>query len=127
VRFFGGITESMEESIVVSQLEVRAHVGVAPAERGAEQRLTVCLRLVPTRGLAGLGDDIANAVDYATVCAAVRQEAEGRPRRLIETLAGDIAGLLLARFPLRAVEVEVRKYILPDTEYVAVRIWRERG
>jgi len=116
----------MEDSIFISQLEVRAHVGVPPAERGAAQRLTISLRIVPERGLAGLGDDIANTIDYAAVCIAARQEAESRPRRLIETLAGDIAALLLAKFPARAVEVEVRKYILPGTEYVGVRIWREK-
>jgi len=117
----------MEDSIIVSQLEVLAHVGVPAAERGAAQRLTVSLRLVPARGLAGLGDEIGNTIDYATICAAVRHETEGRQRRLIETLAGDVAALLLERFPLRAVEVEVRKYILPGTEYVAVSIRREKS
>ena len=116
----------MEDTVIVSQLEIRAHVGVPAAERGAAQRLTVSLRLVPMRGFAALGDDIGNTVDYAAVCAMVRQEAESRPRRLIETLAGEIAAVLLARFPLGAVEVEVRKYILPGTEYVAVSIRRER-
>ena len=117
----------MDDAVIVSQLEIRAQVGVPAAERGAAQRLTVSLRLIPSRGFAALGDDIANTVDYAAVCAAVRQEAESKPRRLIETLAGDIAAVLLARFPLRAVEVELRKYILPGTEYVAVGIRRERG
>jgi dihydroneopterin aldolase len=117
----------MEDAIIVSQLEVLAHVGVLPAERGAAQRLAVSLRLMPVRGLASLAEDIANAVDYAAVCAAVRQEVQTKARRLIETLAEEIAALLLSRFPLRAVEVEVRKYILPGTEYVAVAIHRERA
>jgi dihydroneopterin aldolase len=116
----------MDDTVIVSQLEISAHVGVPAAERGAAQRLAVSLQLVPARGFAGMGDDIGNTVDYAAVCVAVRQEAESRPRRLIETLAGDIAGVLLGRFPLKAVEVEVRKYIIPGTEYVAVRIRRER-
>jgi len=116
----------MEDSILVSHLELLAHAGVPAAERAAAQRLTLSLRLIPARGLAALADDVANTVDYASVCAAVRHEAEAKPRQLIETLAEEIAALLLARFPLRAVEVEVRKYILPDAEYVAVRIRRER-
>jgi dihydroneopterin aldolase len=116
----------MEDTIIVSLLELRAHVGVLPAERGAAQRLSVSLRLIPARGLASLADDIANTIDYAAVCAAVRHEAESRARHLIETLAEDIAALLLARFPLRAVDVEIRKYILPATEYVAVRIERPK-
>jgi dihydroneopterin aldolase len=116
----------MDDCIIVSQLEVHAQIGVPAAERGSAQRLTVSLRLIPERGLASLGDEVANTVDYANVCAAVRQEAAAKPRRLIETLAEEIAGLLLSGFPLRAVEVEVRKYVLPGTEYVAVGIRRER-
>jgi len=116
----------MEDSIVVSGLELMARVGVPAAEREAAQRLALSLRLVPERGFAFLSDDIANTVDYAAVCEAVRREAEAKPRRLIETLAEDIAALLLKDFPLRTVEVEVRKYVLPNAEYAAVQIRRER-
>jgi dihydroneopterin aldolase len=116
----------MEDSIIVSQLDLMARVGVPAAERGAAQRLSVSLLLAPERGLTGLADDISRTVDYAAVCDAVRHEAEARPRHLIETLAEEIASRLLGGFPLRAVEVEVRKYILPGTEYVAVRVRRER-
>jgi dihydroneopterin aldolase len=49
-----------------------------------------------------------------------------RPRLLLETLAEEIAAELLARFPLRAIDVDLRKYILPDTAYVAVQIRREQ-
>jgi dihydroneopterin aldolase len=116
----------MQDCIIVSQLEVMARVGVPAAERGAAQRLTVSLRMEPVRGLAGLGDHIGNTIDYAAVCDAVRHEVEARPRHLIETLAEEIAVLLLGRYALQAVEVEVRKYILPATEYVAVAVRRER-
>jgi len=116
----------MEDTIIVSGLEVHAHVGVPAVERVAPQRLTISLRLIPSRGLASLSDDIANTVDYATVCDSVRQEIERKPRHLIETLAEDIATLLLARFPLKTVEIEVRKYLLPAIDHAAVTIRRER-
>jgi dihydroneopterin aldolase len=106
---------------------VPARIGVPAAEREAAQRVTLSLRLVPERGLAALADDIVNTIDYAAVCQAVRSEAESKPRRLIETLAEDIAALLLRGFPLRAIEVEVRKYVLPDAEYSSVQIRRMKG
>ena len=56
----------------------------------------------------------------------MRALAAARPRRLIETLALDIAGEILARFAVASVDVELRKYILPDTDYVAVRLSRHR-
>ena len=116
----------MADEIRIEQLELPAHIGVPDEERATAQRLTANLVLEPIRGFDALGDDLANTVDYFAVCEAVRQLASARPRRLIETLAEEIARLLLARFPLTAVEVELRKYILPDTKYVAVRVRRGR-
>ncbi len=99
----------MEDCIIVSGLEVMACVGVTEVEREGAQRLTISLWIEPERGLAGLGDDIAHTIDYAAVCDAARHEAEGKPRRLIETVAEDIAVVLLEGFPLRAVEVRIRR------------------
>jgi dihydroneopterin aldolase len=45
---------------------------------------------------------------------------------LIETLAEETAAHLLAQFSLRKVEVEVRKFVLPDANYVSVTAVRER-
>ena len=114
----------MTDSIHIEQLELLAHIGVPDEERAAAQRLTANLVLEPARGFDALDDDIASTVDYFTVCQAVRELAAAQPRKLIETLAEEIARLLLSRFPLSAVQVEVRKYILPETQYVAVRLRR---
>jgi dihydroneopterin aldolase len=116
----------MEECIIVSRLEVEACIGVTEAERAAGQRVTVSLWLAPEGGLRGLGDDLARTVDYAAVCEVVRAETAARERRLIETLAEDLAGMLLRKFPLREVEIEVRKYVLPGVEYTGVRVRRTR-
>ena len=115
-----------QDTIRISQLELHAHIGVPDEERAAPQRLTVNLTLEPARPLSGLDDDLARTVDYFAVCRAVQALAAGRPSKLIETLAGEIAALVLARFAVSAVEVELRKYILPDTQFVAVTLRREK-
>jgi dihydroneopterin aldolase len=114
----------MTDAIHIEELELSAHIGVPDEERAVAQRLTASLVLEPVRGFDALGDDLAQAVDYFAVCQAVRELVAERPRRLIETLAEEIARGLLARFRLSAVEVEIRKYILPDTKYVSVRVRR---
>jgi len=43
---------------------------------------------------------------------------------LIETLAHEMAEHLLWRFGLARVELELRKFVLPETRYVAVRVVR---
>ncbi len=116
----------MADRIVIERLELSSFIGVPDEERAAAQRLTVNLVLEPVRGFSALGDVLENTVDYFRVCQDVKTLSLARPRRLIETLAGEIATLLLERFALRAVEIELRKYILLETAFVAVTLRRER-
>ena len=116
----------MPDVIHIAQLELSARIGVPDAERTAPQRLTAEITLVPFRDFRALGDRLGNAVDYSRVCLAVQQLCRAQSRSLIETLAEEIATMLLADFAVQVVELELRKYILPDTAFVAVRIRRER-
>ena len=114
----------MPDQIHIEALEVRCLIGVPEEERAALQRLTVTLTLEPNTDFRALDDRIEATVDYAAVCEAVKALAAARPRRLVETLAEEIAAELLGRFPIRQVAVEVRKFILPETDHVAIRITR---
>jgi phosphoglycolate phosphatase/dihydroneopterin aldolase len=117
----------MPDQIVIDSLELSSQIGVPDDERVSPQRLTVNLTLEPEEGFSNLGDDIVRTVDYFAVSKAVQALARERPRRLVETLVCEIADMILARFRVRSVEVELRKYILPDTGFVAVRIRRDRA
>jgi dihydroneopterin aldolase len=112
------------DQIEIRNLEVTTHIGVPEEERREPQRLSVTLILEPNRSFEGLEDRIENTVDYAAVCEAVKKVAATRPRQLVETLAEEVASHLLNRFPIWRISVEIRKFILPETEYVAVRIER---
>ena len=114
----------MNDAIRIEQLEMMARVGVPDEELAHAQRLTISLTLFPREPLMRLGDDIARTVDYFAVSEAVKAIAAERPRRLIETLAEEIAERVLSRFALSSVEIELRKFILPDTKFVAIRLQR---
>ncbi len=114
------------DEIRIASLELLARVGVPDAEREQPQRLTVSLTMVPANEFGAMDDDVARTVDYATVATVIRELAAARPRRLIETLASEIADAVLERFACRHVALELRKYILPETEYVAVRLRRTK-
>lgn len=114
------------DAIHIEQLELSAHVGVTDAERATLQRLTVCLTLWPTDDFAHLGDDLAKTVNYAVVAEAVRAFVATRRDKLIETLATGIAAQLLGQFPISGVRVELRKYVIPASDHVAVIITRRR-
>ena len=116
------------DEIHVAGLALDVRIGVTEREREQPQRVTVFLTLRSAGGFAGLRDRVERTINYSSVCAAIRaMAASSPPRQLIETLAEDIATLVLAAFSICAeVDVELRKYVLPDTDYVAVRLTRRR-
>lgn len=114
----------MPDTIEIRRLQVQTHIGVPDAERAEPQCLFITLKLVPSQGFAGLADEISRTVDYHAVALEIQALAASRPRRLIETLAVEIADQLLVRHPLKSVAVTIEKHILPDTECVAVHIER---
>jgi dihydroneopterin aldolase len=116
----------MNDTIEIRRLRVQSHIGVPDEERAETQSLQVTVRMVPGQGFAGLDDDISRTVDYHAVALEIQALAAARPRRLIETLAVEIAEHLLAAHPLGSVAVRIEKHILPETECVAVHIERRR-
>ena len=116
------------DAIHIANLELSVRIGVSDREQSAPQRLSVSLTLHPAQSFLGLGDRIEHTINYSEVCAVVRRLAtDNPPCRLIETFAGDIAAAVLESFPMcTVVEVELRKYVLPDTDYVAVHLARQR-
>jgi len=114
------------DSIEIKNLKVNVRVGVSDAEISNVQQVSICLRLAPGHSLQNLGDDINRTVDYHAVTRRVKEVASTIARRLIETLAEDIANTLLSEFDLAYVSVDIRKFILPETDYVAVRLVKNR-
>jgi dihydroneopterin aldolase len=114
----------MIDRIHIEQLEIHARVGVADSERAQPQRLILNVTLWPNK--AGPRDDIADTVNYSEIALSLKQFVGQCDYRLIETLAEETAGHLLARFPLRKAVVEVRKFVLPDADHVSVTAIREQ-
>ena len=113
------------DEIRIEELELWARIGVPEEERAAPQRLTVSLVLQPRASFRNLQDDVGRTVDYAAVCAELEEFVRGRTDKLLETLADAIAEHLLQHFPLARVELELRKFVLRQTRYVAAHIVRE--
>lgn len=115
----------MNDLILIRGLRVSAVVGVPDSERVAPQELHLDIEL--ETDFHAVDDDLSRATDYAAVAAWVTDECARVSPRLLETLATHLASGLLGAFPLvRAVTLEIRKFILPATAHVAVRIRRTR-
>lgn len=114
------------DEILIEGLELPVRIGVPDEERRDWQVLRADIRLEIATRFENMQDNLANTVDYASLSEKVRRLAADRPRQLLETLASELMELLLATPIVIAAEVTLRKRILPGTDFVAVRMRRNR-
>ena len=112
------------DTIIISDLEVSYQVGVTKEERSKPQRLLLTLELSADFNAAVARDDLAQTINYHAVSQRLLRFGEGRQWRLIETLAADIAAMVLKEFRPKTVSVEVKKFVIPQARHVAVRLTR---
>lgn len=114
----------ISDEIFIRGLRVSCHVGVPDEERAHPQELMIDASFSPSSTAVGLEDDIRRTVDYHAVAVRLEQVAGERPRRLIETLAEELAAMVLDEFPVVSVAITIEKFILPNTCCVGVSVTR---
>jgi dihydroneopterin aldolase len=107
-------------SIFIEGLDLPVHIGVPDQERALPQVLRANLTLHPALSFEQMKDEIAATIDYQAVANRLRALASERPRKLIETLAHEMAEVVLKEFGAVWVRIELRKRILPGTDAVGV-------
>jgi 7,8-dihydroneopterin aldolase/epimerase/oxygenase len=114
----------LSEWFQIADLRVPTRLGVPQAERANAQTIAFTVRFQILRSFSELHDDIGRTVDYGAVAEEIRVTARENRTQLIETLVSEVADRLIARFPLARVEVELKKFILADAQYVSVKTAR---
>jgi 7,8-dihydroneopterin aldolase/epimerase/oxygenase len=114
------------DSITLAGLDLPVRIGVPDAERANWQCLKADIVICPNREFSSMEDDLSATVDYDALAASVRKFAAERPRKLLETLASELADHLLGAFAVSSVEIELRKRVLSGVDYTAVRLKRAR-
>lgn len=98
------------DEVFLNGMEFFGRHGVMPEEQVLGQRFVVHVRMEGDFRAAGHSDDLADAVNYASVFNRVRERVEGPPVRLLERLASLIAEDVLSDWPqVVRVSVEVDK------------------
>lgn len=110
------------DTITIADLAVHYRVGVPGEERARPQRLLLTVEMGTDFKNAARTDDLSQTIDYYALSQRLLKFGEGRSWKLIETLAGEIAAMVLAEFHPRSVTVEVKKFILPEARHVSVRV-----
>lgn len=117
----------MTDTIIIENLEVFYHVGISEQERATAQRLLLTLHLEQDFSAAATSDSLADTIDYDAICRRLLNFGDGCHWQLIETLASDIAAMLQEEFDAAALTIEVRKFVIPQAQHVAVRLRRVRS
>ena len=112
------------DHIIIKDLTVFYHVGVSEGERINPQRLLLTIEMLLDFTAAAMADDLSKTIDYYAVSSRLLGFGEGRSWRLIETLAVDIAEMILKEFQPRSVSVGVKKFIVTEARYVEAFITR---
>lgn len=112
------------DQLILSGLELWLKVGCSDEERAFPQRVELDVTLGLPLADAGWGDNMAATVDYAEACALVKKTLEPKTFKLAEAVAEQTADLLLTKYKLTSVTVQVKKRALPGLAYAAVQIHR---
>ena len=116
----------MSDQIHIRELVLPTVVGVPDEERSLAQSVSVNVSITLSNSIRGIEDDLGRTVDYFAVSQEMRRVAAEGERKLIETLAEDLAAAVLRFDRVASVEVEVEKFILPNCGSVSVEISRSK-
>ena len=115
------------DSIVIRDLRIEVLIGIHKREQHIPQTVSLDLEI----GLPGeavfASDRVADTIDYEQVALSIKALAGSGHFRLVETLAGRIARLLIDDFGAPWAKVSAAKIgILPNTKFVGVSIERKK-
>jgi len=108
--------------IVIKALNASVHLGVPDEERADRQEVSIDVVFALHKPFKEMADDLSQTVDYADLAAQIVTLAEESPRELLETLAADLLQLILSDQKISRASIEIRKSILENTDFVAVRL-----
>ena len=90
-------------------LKVECIIGIWEWERAAKQTVIIDLDMASDVARAAASDDIKDAVDYKAVAKRLEQFVGESQYQLVETMAENVARLLLEEFGLPWVRVRINK------------------
>ena len=98
----------MSGMIRIEGLKLRTRIGVPDEERAEWQELRADVEIKPRLGFAEMEDRIEATVDYHAVCVDLEELAATGERRLIETLAEEMARRVVEKHGAAGARVRLR-------------------
>jgi len=114
----------MGDRIFIKNLVLPCKVGLSERERRRKQDVIVDVEIFRDLREAGITDDISKTVSYSEVTREISKLVAGCESKLLESIAQNIASLLLEDSETRKVTVRVRKKKFGRNPLIGIEITR---
>jgi dihydroneopterin aldolase len=115
------------DRIFLTALSADAIIGIYDWEREVRQRIEIDLEMWVDLSAAIRSDAIEDTLNYKSVAKRILAFVQDSRFRLVEALAGEVARIVLAEFPVARVRVTVHKPgAIRDSRDVGVIVERDR-
>lgn len=116
----------MADRLILHDLAVQSRVGAYDWEREKPQTIWIDVELEIDAAKAAATDRLEHALDYAKLAESIRAHLADKTFFLIETIAHELADLVLWESRCAKIKLRVRKKALKDLGYAAVEVERSR-
>ena len=116
------------DKIKLSELKVETIIGIWEWEQRNPQTISIDLEMSTDISAAAKSDSIQDALDYKAIAKRIKQYSKDNHFQLIETLAENLAQIILEEFKVEWVKISVSKpYAIRDSKNVGLTIERKRN
>ena len=114
--------------IHISGLNVHLKIGYTAEERAFPQKVAInCQITTATWSQATKEGDLSSTICYDTVSSLITEICLSKPWHLVEELLEEISIQIFKTFGLAdKIGIELRKFVVPNTDYTSVEIIRVR-
>ena len=115
------------DKIILTDLRIDAVIGIWNWEKRNPQTITIDLEMLTDIKKASQSDSIKDAVDYKAVSKRVKKFIQESQFNLIETLAENVAKIILEEFDIQWLKLSVSKpFAIKDSKNIGVCIERTK-
>src|SRR3989338_3788711 len=113
------------DKIIIKDLEIDCIVGVRKRERKEKQKILVTVEIFTNIEKAAKSSNIKDTINYSSIIKNIKKLITGKKYLLLETMAEDVAKLILKDKKANKARVLVKKpKAVPKGKYAAVEICR---
>ncbi len=118
-----------KDRILIEDQCIHCEIGLTEQERSFPQRLLISTSVGLENGLGSVASsvDLDTGLCYATLAECFKAVAQARSWTLVEELGEALTKAAFEQFPASSViELTIKKFVVPETAWVGIRIERRR-